>query len=170
MFKIVEEYEAVAAKREWIARWQNRSLADQLVASACLHGLLFSSIELVNDWLKNRARASFTHELNEILDKMTIDQNLQRDFSCLLISHLRHKPSREFILNTINQAAKIEFDFLMNGIKCDLIGLSMDDVLQLIDRKTKDLKQKVIKKNPYQIKLYNNLCIHFVKCIDVQLV
>jgi len=146
MFKIVEEYEAVAAKREWIAGWQNRSLADQLVASACLHGLLFSSIELVNDWLKNRARASFTHELNEILDKMTIDQNLQRDFSCLLMSHLRHKPSKEFILNTINQAAKIEFDFLMNGIKCDLIGLSMDDVLQLIDRKTKDLKQKVILK------------------------
>ena len=62
-----------------------------------------------------------------------------------MISHLNHKPSNQRILETINQAAKIEFNFLLNGLNLDLIGVSPQEVLEIIDKNTKALKTKVTK-------------------------
>ena len=61
-----------------------------------------------------------------------------------MVSHLKNKPPKETILAAINQAAKLEFDFLMNGIKSiELIEFSADEIIQLIDANTKALKIKV---------------------------
>ena len=61
-------------KREWVSEWTHRGFGEQLMASACLHGLLFSSRELVHSWLKSRTRNLFNHELVEILERMIVDQ------------------------------------------------------------------------------------------------
>ncbi len=61
-----------------------------------------------------------------------------------MIGHLKSKPSIERILETINDAAKIEFDFILNGLNIDLIEIEPEEVIQLIDRKTKELKNSVI--------------------------
>lgn len=61
-----------------------------------------------------------------------------------MITHLQSKPSKEKILETINQAAKIEFDFLINGLKVELVNIDSEDIIQLIDRKTKALKLRVL--------------------------
>ena len=47
------------------------------------------------------------------------------------------------MLEIINQAAKLEFEFLINGLKCDLIGVDTEEIIQLIDKKTKELKVMV---------------------------
>ena len=47
------------------------------------------------------------------------------------------------MLHMINEVAKIEFDFLINGLKVDLIELDPEEVILLIDRKTKQLKLKM---------------------------
>lgn len=60
-----------------------------------------------------------------------------------MISHLKNKPSKERMLEVINQAAKVEFDFLLNGLNADLIGVSAEEIIQLIDKNTKALKLKV---------------------------
>ncbi|CAF0719190.1 unnamed protein product [Brachionus calyciflorus] len=143
LFKIVENFDSVAKKREWIEKWKNTSFGEQLVASSCLHGLLFSSLELICSWLKIKTRTILSHELMDFFEKMILDQELQRDFSCLMISHLRNKPSKEKILETINQAAKLEFDFLINGLKSDLVDIEPEEIIQLIDRKTKELKLRM---------------------------
>lgn len=143
LFKIVENFDAVVNKRDWVEKWRNGSFGEQLVASSCLHGLLFSSLDLVYNWLKVKTRAIMSHELIGFFERMMHDQELQRDFSCLMISHLRNKPSKDKIIETINQAAKIEFDFLINGIKSELVDIEPEEVLQLIDKKTKDLKLKM---------------------------
>ena len=57
---------------------------------------------------------------------------------------MKHKPNKEKMLDTINQAAKIEFDFLMNGLNADLIEVTGEEIIQLIDKNTKSLKLKVI--------------------------
>ncbi len=76
---------------------------------------------------------------------LLIKKEIQRDFSCLLISHLKNKPSNTRMLEVINQAAKIEFKFLLNGLNIDLIGMTSDEILQIIDKNTKVLKTKVKK-------------------------
>ena len=68
---------------------------------------------------------------------------MQRDFSCLMISHLKLKPTNEKMIEVINQAAKIEFQFLLNGLNIDLINMNTDDVIKLIDKNTKSLKYQV---------------------------
>ncbi|RNA02317.1 Ribonucleoside-diphosphate reductase subunit M2 [Brachionus plicatilis] len=139
-FKIVENFDAVINKRNWIEKWKTASFGEQLVASSCLHGLMFCSLDLVHNWLAIKTRSILSHELIDIFERMILDQEIQRNFSCLMISHLRHKPSKENMIEMINQAAKLEFDFLMNGIKCDLIGIEANEIIQLIDKKTKELK------------------------------
>ena len=48
------------------------------------------------------------------------------------------------MLETINQTAKLEFDFLLNGLKTlELITIEPEEIINLIDRNTKILKQKV---------------------------
>jgi ribonucleotide reductase beta subunit family protein with ferritin-like domain len=144
LFKTVESYNSVANKRAWINQWQNSSFGEQLMAATCLHGLLFCSLSLVCNWLKARNKNKFNHEIIELFDRMIVDQDLQRDFSCLMIGHLKSKPSIERILETINDAAKIEFDFILNGLNIDLIEIEPEEVIQLIDRKTKELKNSII--------------------------
>ena len=61
-------------------------------------------------------------------------KDLQRDFSCLMIGHLKNKPSIERIVEAINDAAKIEFDFILNGLNIDLVEIEPEEVIQLIDR------------------------------------
>ena len=61
-----------------------------------------------------------------------------------MISHLKEKPSKESILETINKAAKIDFDFLRNGRKStELIEVDSNEIIHLIDVNTKALKIKV---------------------------
>lgn len=143
LFKIVENYESVAAKRDWLAQWKDTDFSEQLMAATCLHGLFFSAVELTVNWLKSRSRNTGNHELVDILEKILHDQELQRDFSCLMISHLKHRPSNERILETINQASMIEFNFLLNGLNIDLIGIEAQTVLEIIDVKSKALKTKM---------------------------
>lgn len=145
LFKIVENYDSVIEKRKWLKQWQNSHFTEQLMAATCLHGLFFGAIEITSNWLKQRngRNNNGTHEVVDILDRILYDQALQRDFSCLMISHLKNKPSNERILETINQAAKIEFNFLLNGLNIDLIGVGPQEVLEIIDKNTKILKTKI---------------------------
>lgn len=144
LFKIVESLDAVIKKRKWVLMSQNMSFADQLLASACMHGLFFSTIDLVQTWFQSCPKKSNNHELIDIFNRMMIDQDLQRDFSCLMISHLNVKPSKERITEMINNAAKIECDFLLNGVKVGALNYTSDDVIQLIDQKMKALKAKLL--------------------------
>lgn len=143
LFKTVENYDSVADKRSWIAQWKNSHFTEQLMAATCLHGLFFSAIELTSNWLKSRSRNNGAHEVVEILDKITYEQELQRDFSCLMISHLKNKPSNQRMLEIINQAAKVEFNFLLNGLNIDLINIGPQEILEIIDKNTKALKTKL---------------------------
>ena len=69
---------------------------------------------------------------------------------------MKHKPNKEKMLLSINEAAKIEFDFLINGLKSDLIQVSSEDIIQLIDKNTKALKLKV------NLKFFFNIHFSFI--------
>lgn len=69
---------------------------------------------------------------------------------------MKHKPNKEKMLLSINEAAKIEFDFLINGLKSDLIQVSSEDIIQLIDKNTKALKLKV------NLKFFFNIHLSFI--------
>lgn len=45
-----------------------------MAASACIHGIFFISLDLINVWLKSKLRASCSHEIVEVIEKMIADQ------------------------------------------------------------------------------------------------
>ena len=66
---------------------------------------------------------------------------------------MKHRPNKDKMLESINQAAKIEFDFLINGLKSELIEVKSEDIIQLIDKNTKALKLKVSLQILFRLKL-----------------
>jgi hypothetical protein len=70
----VEGIDAIVNKRNWIKQWSSADFGLKMTASACIHGIFFISLDLVLNWLKNKFRGSFTHELIEIIEKMIADQ------------------------------------------------------------------------------------------------
>lgn len=61
----------------------------------------------------------------------------------MMLGHIRSKPSKEHILDMINSSVKIEFDYILNGLKMELIQVESDELIQIIDKKTKALKNQV---------------------------
>jgi ribonucleotide reductase beta subunit family protein with ferritin-like domain len=83
LYLTMETKKSTINKRNWVKKWseQSVSFADKLVASVCMHGLFFSTINLIQQWLKERSGSgflttatSYNHEFIEIIDKMVIDE------------------------------------------------------------------------------------------------
>jgi hypothetical protein len=70
----VENWDPVIDKREWLSQLENKSFAEKLVGAACLHGLMFTALNLIHSWLQNKMRASMGHELVDTFAKMIVDQ------------------------------------------------------------------------------------------------
>ena len=62
-----------------------------------------------------------------------------------MISHLRVKPSQEFILNLINEAVEIEKAFLNEAIPYSLLNLTEKFINQTIDKRASILKYEILK-------------------------
>lgn len=146
----IENLETVKSKRNLITEWSSLEFNEKLVASACLHGLFFTSVNLVQDWLKLRStKTPMSHEFIEMIERMNIDQDLERDFACLMISHLRNKPTREFILKMIDDCSKIEYNFLIDALQTNLLNFTPQYVKQLLEKRIGILKIKLL--NAFQI-------------------
>ena len=74
LYKIVEAWDPVINKREWLSQLYQKSFPEKLVGAACLHGLMFTTLNLVHSWLQLKMRASMGHELVDTFGKMIIDQ------------------------------------------------------------------------------------------------
>ena len=70
----MENWDPVINKREWLSQLEYKSFAEKLVGAACLHGLMFTSLNLIHSWLQNKMRASMGHELVDTFEKMIVDQ------------------------------------------------------------------------------------------------
>lgn len=152
LLKLVESNYSVMNVRNWLKLWMSdsASFANQLVVSACLHGILFTSLDVVINWLEERIEKQkaqkIDKELHDMFVNMRFEQKLMSDFAMLMIGKLIRKPTVQFVNETIFQAAKLELDFLLNGLHVeDYLNFSSNDLLALLDKRTKEIKQKIFK-------------------------
>jgi ribonucleotide reductase beta subunit family protein with ferritin-like domain len=143
VLRSVESLNAVIKKREWIKNWIKAEFHQQLLASACVNGLFFMILDIIKLWLSNRTKGLPNNELLETIEKILIDKKLQAEFDCLMISHLKSKPDEKLIIELINQAARIEFDFLI-ALRLELIELETEELIKFIDEHVKWLKSRLI--------------------------
>lgn len=145
----------VAKKAEWARRWiegEAESFATRLVAFAAVEGIFFSGSFCAIFWLKERGLMPGLTVSNELISR---DEGLHTEFACALYSELEHKLPKAKIHKILRQAVKIEKEFILEALPCNLIGMNsalMSDYIEFVaDRLSMQLGYGKIwdKTNPF---------------------
>ena len=123
----------IRKKADWAIRWiqdKKSTFAQRLVAFAAVEGIFFSGSFASIFWLKKRGLMPGLTFSNELISR---DEGLHTDFACLLLSHLRHRPSQAAIEAIIVEAVAIEQEFLVDALPCALLGMNANLMRQYIE-------------------------------------
>lgn len=123
LFKAIDNIPCVKKKADWAMKWisSDSPFGIRLVAFAAVEGIFFSGSFAAIFWLKKRGKMPGLTFSNELISR---DEGLHCDFACLLLSHLRNKPSQELITQIIIEAVEIEKEFLTEALPVRLIGMN----------------------------------------------
>lgn len=124
LLNAIETVPCVQKKANWALRWLNRdyaSFAERLVAFAAVEGIFFSGSFCSIFWLKKRGMMPGLCFSNELISR---DEGLHCDFACLLYSKLVNKLDQKRVFEIIDNAVKIECEFIRDALPVELIGMN----------------------------------------------
>jgi ribonucleotide reductase beta subunit family protein with ferritin-like domain len=124
---------AIQSKADWAKQWLKAEKADfptRLVAFAIVEGIFFSGAFCSIFWLKKRGLMPGLTTSNEFIAR---DEGLHTDFACLLYGKIKHRLSRSRVNKIIKEAVKIETNFIVNALPCELIGMNAKLMTQYIE-------------------------------------
>ncbi|KAI9748809.1 MAG: Ribonucleotide-diphosphate reductase (RNR), small subunit [Lichina confinis] len=133
LFDAIDTIPCIRKKADWAIRWiqdKDSTFAQRLVAFAAVEGIFFSGSFASIFWLKKRGLMPGLTFSNELISR---DEGLHTDFACLLLSHLRHRPSPAAIEKIIVEAVTIEQEFLVDALPCALLGMNATLMKQYIE-------------------------------------
>ena len=124
LLNAIETIPSVAKKAEWALKWigdENVPFANLIVAFAAVEGIFFSGSFASIFWLKKRGLMPGLTASNELISR---DEGLHTDFACLMYSMLDNKLDESVVHGIITDAVKIEKEFIIDSIPCNLIGMN----------------------------------------------
>ena len=124
LFNAIETIPCVKKKADWAIKWMNPSLsfAHRLVAFAIVEGVFFSGSFCAIFWFKSRNKMVKTlGTSNELIAR---DESMHTEFAIALYHHLDNKLDNESIYSIIREAVEIEEEFIIDSIKCSMIGMN----------------------------------------------
>ncbi len=132
MFNSIEEVDSIKKKAQWALKWINNknSFAERLVGFAVVEGIFFSGSFCAIFWLKKRGIMPGLTFSNELISR---DEGLHTDFACLLYGMIKKKLTKKRIYEIIDEAVKIEKEFITEALSCDLIGMNSKLMGQYIE-------------------------------------
>ncbi|OIR59194.1 MAG: ribonucleoside-diphosphate reductase small subunit [Amphiamblys sp. WSBS2006] len=133
LFNAIETLPYVKEKADWTIRWikdRETTFPVRLVAIAAVEGIFFSGAFAAIFWLKKRGLLPGLTFSNELISR---DEGVHRDFACLLMRHIKNKPSQEVIQSIIREAVEIEHRFLGEALPVSLIGMNNKLMCQYIE-------------------------------------
>ena len=132
LFNAIETIPCVKKKADWAIKWMNPSLsfAHRLVAFAIVEGVFFSGSFCAIFWFKSRNKMVKTlGTSNELIAR---DESMHTEFAVALYHHLDNKLDNESIYSIIREAVEIEEEFIIDSIKCSMIGMNENLMRQYI--------------------------------------
>ncbi|KAA8914835.1 ribonucleotide reductase [Sphaerosporella brunnea] len=133
LFDAIETIPCIKKKAEWAIKWiedTHSTFAQRLVAFAAVEGIFFSGSFASIFWLKKRGLMPGLSFSNELISR---DEGLHTDFACLLFQHLKHRPSKQAVLDIIIEAVAIECEFLTEALPVALLGMNSNLMVQYIE-------------------------------------
>lgn len=133
LFNAIETMPAVKEKADWAVEWidPKRPFAERLVAFAVVEGIFFSGAFCSIFWMKKRGLMPGLCFANEFISR---DEGMHTNFACLLYrDHIRHKPTRDRVLEIVLPAVAIEKEFVTSSLPVSLLGMNAEQMRQYIE-------------------------------------
>src|SRR6266550_520870 len=111
LFDAVDTIPCIKKKADWALRWisdTKSAFAERLIAFSAAEGIFFSGSFAPIFWLKKRGLMPGLTFSNKLISR---DEGMHTDFSCLLFSHMKHRPHPEVVKTIITEAVEIENGF-----------------------------------------------------------
>lgn len=124
LFQGIENYKTIKKKAKWALKWieSNKNFAERLVAFACVEGIFFSSSFCAIFWLKKRGLMPGLCFSNELISR---DEGLHTQFACFIYkNYVVEKLPRTRIYEIVDEAVKLEINFVNEALKIDLLGIN----------------------------------------------
>ena len=124
---------AIQKKAEWAMQWLNpksANFATRLIAFAVVEGIFFSGAFCSIFWLKKRGLMPGLTTSNEFIAR---DEGMHTDFACLLYGKIKNRLKKAAVNKIIKEAVKIEKNFIIKALPCELIGMNADLMSQYIE-------------------------------------
>jgi ribonucleotide reductase beta subunit family protein with ferritin-like domain len=123
---------SVIKKREFAVKWAKRKVKfpERYFAFSAMQRIFFCSSFAAIFWLKKR---QLMPDLTLKIDILFKAMQLHWDFSRLLFSYVKNKPSRERVLAIIGDAMLIEQEFVTSALPVSLIGLNCDQMNRYVE-------------------------------------
>ncbi|KKK75384.1 hypothetical protein LCGC14_2874240, partial [marine sediment metagenome] len=136
-FHGIENYPCICQKADWILRWMSnkKPFLHRVVAFACTEGIFFSSAFASIFYYKKRGLLPGLTLSNKFIAR---DEGLHRDFGCELFKVLRNEDPENYridneqVYEIVDQAVKIEENFVRNSLNVELIGINSDSMNQYV--------------------------------------
>jgi len=133
LLNAIEQLPAVQEKARWAEKWLNNSipLSKRLIAFAIVEGIFFAGSFCAIFWLKNN-KGLMTKALAKSNELIARDESLHVDFSVLLYSYIINRLSEEEVHSLFREAIDIEIRFINDSLKCNLLGMNKEKMIQYI--------------------------------------
>jgi ribonucleotide reductase beta subunit family protein with ferritin-like domain len=133
LFNAIETIPCVKQKAEWAMKWimdKESSFSQRLVAFAIVEGIFFSGSFCAIYWLKKRGLMPGLTAANEFIAR---DEGMHTETACIIYKLIDDPISKSKICEMLDEAIKIEKQFITESIPCDLIGMNSPTMCQYIE-------------------------------------
>jgi len=133
IFNSIENIPSIAKKAKWAYKWiQNNSVSFsvRLIAFAIVEGIFFSGSFCAIYWIKKRGLLSGLTFSNELISK---DEGMHCEFAILLYSKIKKRVDESIVHKIFKEAVNIEKEFIIDSIKCNMIGMNSDLMSKYIE-------------------------------------
>jgi ribonucleoside-diphosphate reductase subunit M2 len=132
LFRAHTEVPAVQKKAEWALQWMDSdaSLAQRIVAFACVEGVFFSGSFCAIFWLRKRGLMPGLTFSNELISR---DEGLHCDFACQMYGSVTNKLSDDVVHGIVAHAVEVEKAFICDALPVSLIGMNAELMSEYIE-------------------------------------
>lgn len=151
-FRAIEMIPTISKKAQWALKWLSPDLplGERLFAFACVEGIFFSGSFCAIFWLKKRGLMPGLSFSNELISR---DEGLHLEFALALLSMLRLRPRTERIREIITEAVRLEKEFILEALPCQLIGMDSQKMSQYIEY----VADRLLKQSGLAMPIWNTL-------------
>jgi ribonucleoside-diphosphate reductase subunit M2 len=133
LFNAIETIPCVKQKADWAIKWimdKESSFSQRLVAFGIVEGIFFSGSFCAIYWLKKRGLMPGLTAANEFIAR---DEGMHTETACTMYKLIDKPISQKIIHQMLDEAIKIEKEFITESIPCDLIGMNSPTMCQYIE-------------------------------------